>query len=1098
MKRLHLIILAALFAFPPSLAAQSFGHITPLSPRKGAGGEAFTFWYWMYGAVSKAGIKADLQGMKDIGLGGCYLMPIRGTSDRPEYGGTANQLSPAFWDMVDYAFQQADSLGLDMGIHVCDGFALAGGPWITPEESMQKVVWADTVVSAAALKGLRLARPEAYRGYYEDIACYAIPLKKQGVGSGAVADPIPIAKETLSGGMTRDDKGAYRATKPGSILFDFGRVQLVRNLEIIPSGNNIQCQRMKVMASNDGVNFYLLKQLQPARQGWQTVGYSFTEAVKPALARYIRLDWTPEGTEPGAEDLDAAKWRPVMKMAGVRFGAVPKIGQWRGKAGFTWLVGPETTAEELPPTDCVAPEDIYRVILNGDKVTSLIPNIAARISHNVSLHGNKITPLPPTTHHLPPNIPLLIRRIGHTSTGQMNATAGDGKGLEVDKFSQAAVQKLFDNWYGKFLARPHSSVVKYLHVDSWECGAQNWGAHFAEEFKVRRGYALLPWLPVMTGMPVASAQRSEQVLRDVRLTVNDLVNEKFFKTLEQLAHSHGKLVSHESIAPTFVADGLEHYKYSDLPMGEFWLRSPTHDKPNDMLDAISGAHIYGKRIVQAEGFTEIRSVWDETPALLKPLLDRHFALGMNRLFFHVDAHNPWMNRQPGMTLDGIGLFFQRDNTWYREAKGLVDYANRCQRQLQRGVPVVDVAVFTGEEMPSRALTPDRLVPVLPGLFGRERVESEAGRLANVGQPMEESPVGVHHSAGIVDLKDWINPLRGYQYDSMNKDALLHSSRVENGRIVMPGGNSYRVLVVPGPTKMNPSLDTLSAEMRNKLEALRKAGVAVIEEAWQGADLASLGIERDVELPVGVAYAHRSVPGEEDIYFLSNQRAEPVSFTAGMRVSGSTGCVLYDAVADSYSPPVGLVEKDGRTEMQISLPAQGSVFVIFSRGDTERGVPLTLPLTGRVKAIAGMWNLEFEKNETRMRTELPNDWTQYGDDAVRYYSGRAFYTNSFRWPNKSAGRVMLSVGEVRDIARVYVNGTDCGIAWTAPYEVDITRALKRGKNTVCIEVVNTWANALRGADCGKPPFEGIWTNAKYRMKGDRLLPAGLMGPVELRY
>ncbi|WP_048798326.1 glycosyl hydrolase, partial [Segatella buccae] len=122
----------------------------------------------MYGAVSKAGIKADLQGMKDIGLGGCYLMPIRGTSDRPEYGGTANQLSPAFWDMVDYAFQQADSLGLDMGIHICDGFALAGGPWITPEESMQKVVWADTVVSAAALKGLRLARPEAYRGYYED------------------------------------------------------------------------------------------------------------------------------------------------------------------------------------------------------------------------------------------------------------------------------------------------------------------------------------------------------------------------------------------------------------------------------------------------------------------------------------------------------------------------------------------------------------------------------------------------------------------------------------------------------------------------------------------------------------------------------------------------------------------------------------------------------------------------------------------------------------------------------------------------------------------------------------------------------------------
>ena len=211
----------------------------------------------------------------------------------------------------------------------------------------------------------------------------------------------------------------------------------------------------------------------------------------------------------------------------------------------------------------------------------------------------------------------------------------------------------------------------------------------------------------------------------------------------------------------YAGDGLEHYKYADNPMGEFWLNSPTHDKPNDMLDAISGAHIYGKNIVQAEGLTEVRGVWDETPAMVKPLIDRHFALGMNKLFFHVNTHNPWMDRKPGMTLDGIGYFFQRDNTWYQESRAMVDYVTRCQQLLQEGTPVVDIAVFTGEEMPSRALTPDRLVPMLPGIFGQNRVASEQVRLANVGEPMEESPVGVNHSAGIIDMKDWVNALHGY-------------------------------------------------------------------------------------------------------------------------------------------------------------------------------------------------------------------------------------------------------------------------------------------------------------------------------------------------
>ena len=132
---------------------------------QGNDAKPWTFWYWMYGAVSETGIKADLKAMKDVGLGGCYLMPIRGTDERPEFQGQAQQLTPTFWHMVDVALAQADSLGLDMGIHVCDGFALAGGPWIQPEESMQKIVFCDTIVSGGRHHFL-MNKPLHYPDYY--------------------------------------------------------------------------------------------------------------------------------------------------------------------------------------------------------------------------------------------------------------------------------------------------------------------------------------------------------------------------------------------------------------------------------------------------------------------------------------------------------------------------------------------------------------------------------------------------------------------------------------------------------------------------------------------------------------------------------------------------------------------------------------------------------------------------------------------------------------------------------------------------------------------------------------------------------------------
>ena len=996
----------------------------------------WTFWYWMYGAVSEAGIKDDLQAMKDVGLGGCYLMPIRGSQERPEYQGTADVLSENFWRMVDYSFSQADSLGLEMGIHICDGFALAGGPWISPEESMQKVVFCDTVVTGGKHHFL-MQKPQHYEHYYEDIAAYAIPV--------TVSLGYPKGSLSYSPEVTVNAKGVLCADEPCWIQYEFDKPTLVRNIEIEPSGTNIQCQRLTVKVSHDGVIFQTVKQLTPPRQGWQNTDFNTTFSIPPCKVKYVRMEWTPEGTEPGAEDLDAAKWKPVLRLKGIKFGSWPLIDNWEGKAGYVWRIAPETPDIDLPYGDFLYPRDIKPFKMQGDYADVELPEGTWR-----------------------------ILRMGHTSTGHTNATAGGAKGLECDKFSRKDVSKQVDRWFGLFMNRPNHKVVKFLHVDSWECGSQNWSRNFAQEFERRRGYDIIPLLPVYAGVPMMGA---EETLRDIRKTINELVNEVFFVTVAQKAKEYGVQLSSESVAPTMVSDGMEHFKYVDLPMGEFWLNSPTHDKPTDMLDAISGAHVYGKNIIQAEGFTEVRGVWDETPASIKALLDRNFALGMNRLFFHVNTHNPWLDRKPGMTLDGIGLFFQRDQTWFPEAKPFVDYITRCQSLLQKGKPVIDIAVYTGEEMPSRAFTPDRLVPMLPGLFGAERVASERKRLANVGQPMEESPVGVRHSVGIVDLKDWINPLHGYQYDSMNKDALLNQPF------------NYKVLVVP-------QWVLVSSEAKKRIAQLRRQGVQIVDKPYKESTFDK--IAPDVILPEGIAYAHRTGKGE-DIYFLSNQTNQEQTFSPVFR---EIACHTLTSGSENkgkalvYNP---LTDESFDYQGTITLPAYGSLFVSYRQSEYSQAGNKIFPRWEQNIPTLGInsepWTITFREAGLTIKRQSLFDWSQHADDRIRYFSGHARYTTTWKLKKNEVpqGRTWLSFPNVKDIARVWINGKDCGIAWMAPYEVEITGALQKGKNTIEIEVVNTWHNALRGEDLGKAPYEGIWTNAKYRTKGEGLLPAGLLEP-----
>ncbi len=1102
----------------------------------------WVFWYWNQASASKQGITADLEAMKENGIGGAYLMFIKGAANPPLIDPPIEQLSPAWWQMVTFALGEAKRLKLQIGLHVSDGFALAGGPWITPELSMQKLVWTTKHVVGGRDYNDTLAQPETIENYYKDIAVFAYPTLTGAGASTRTIQPVITASKpdsALQLLVVPGNKKNFVSDDSCWIQYEFKQPFTCRSI-VINSKTNYQSNRLLVQVSDDGVNFSLHTRLEASRHGWQDWDEAYTHSVSPVTARFFRFVFDKKGSEPGAEDLDAAKWKPVLRIAGIELSGESKLNQFEGQNGSVWRVSKRTTPGQITAENCVPLKSMIDITGNLDK------------------QGRLNWKIPPGN--------WTIIRMGHTSTGHRNDTGGGGKGLECDKFNPAALKLQFDNWFGEIYKRAGKkiadSVIKVFHVDSWECGSQNWSPVFREAFKLRRGYDMYQYLPAMAGVPIDNADVSERFLYDVRTTVAELINDNFYVTLAKLAHEKGCVFTAESIAPTMVSDGMLHYQHADVPMGEFWLRSPTHDKPNDMLDAISAAHIYGKNIIQAEAFTELRLTWDEHPGMLKTLQDRNYALGINRLAYHVFMHNPWMNRKPGMTLDGIGLFFQRDQTWWKQGRAWVDYARRCQALLQIGKPVTDIAVFTGEELPRRSVLPENLVASLPGIIGKDLVAKEAIRLANTGQPMIQSPPGVNHSANMVDPADWIDPLNGYAYDSYNKDALLRLSKTKNGNITLDGGASYKLLVLPGALKMNPNPNFLSVEVANQVKKLVEAGATLLvdekpvknpgltnavaadqklqlavsllwndktgitpdkaagkTDSWKlgkgrvirgpytSSTFIELGIEPDFmatdaanEKASAIAWTHRTAPGL-DIYFISNQQSKERLIDISLRVTGRQP-ELWDAVTGDISMAKTWKFEKGRTSLPLRLEPNGSIFIVLQKAANiqSSNAGKNWIETKQVQSITGSWSVNFDTAFGGYSQPLVfdslQDWSLATDTAIRYYSGTAFYKKTVDWKKaiEKNKQVWLNLGGVANIAEVSVNGINCGILWTAPFRADISKAIRPGKNELRIEVTNTWVNRIMGDQRLAEDKRITKTNAPFKLQGKSLLEAGLIGPV----
>lgn len=296
-----------------------------------------------------------------------------------------------------------------------------------------------------------------------------------------------------------------------------------------------------------------------------------------------------------------------------------------------------------------------------------------------------------------------IYRFGYTPNGKTNSATSpeSGVGLECDKMSREAVRHFWDSYPSMLIKMAGDEVGKTfqrLEIDSYEAGCQDWTGLLPEEFQKRRGYDMLPWLPVAAGMKIGDKAQRDRFIRDWCETVTDLFAENYYGYMSQLAHEHGlQLIvqpygtgAAKPFNPINTQKIVKQLTADDLICAEFWAK-PTNWGWKDIPRVVKAVRHVGHEIVYAEGFTCWPfHAWKDDPARLKAIADSAFCLGINRLMLHAAAHNPWVNARPGMTFGYWGTWWTPGQTWWKDgAKPLFSYFARCQSLLQRGVYVDD-------------------------------------------------------------------------------------------------------------------------------------------------------------------------------------------------------------------------------------------------------------------------------------------------------------------------------------------------------------------------------------------------------------------------
>ena len=1076
------------------------------------------WWHWMNGNITKYGIRKDLEWMHRIGIGGfqnfdASLMTPQVVNERLVY------MTPAWKDVFRFTTDLADSLGLEMAIAGSPGWSESGGPWVKPEEAMKKYVWSITRIEGGKHFKGKLKKPPVTTGPFQDLPSFrSLSLNGEQASpppeyySDAVVfaykEPVedvpfrllnPVV--TSSGGkfslkqLTDGDLTATTllpATKPGQkawIQFTFTGPVKISALSIVGGGNSgtfgfgADPDNRALEVSNDGRSFHEITRIPKSGVEQSTITFP------SVTSKYFRVTFmTPPpqaafslGSLFGARMNNKPAPYPGTRIAEIILYTVPQVNHFEDKAAFA-------TATDIyhHPTPTVS----------GDE--------AVKKEDVIDLTG-KMQP-DGTLDWTPPEGKWIVVRLGYSLTGHQNSPASpEATGLEVDKLNAGYVASYFNNYLDQYKDATGGLMGKrglgYIITDSWEAGVQNWTDSMMTEFVKRRGYDIVPWLPVLTGKIVESSDASDRFLWDFRRTIADLTAQNHYDQLTTILKKRdmGRYSeSHES-GRAFIADGMQVKAKADVPMSATWTpggftpgTEVATDYKADVRESASVSHIYGQNLVAAESLTAIGTAWAWSPETLKPTADMEMANGLNRFVIHTSVHQPVDDKIPGLGLGPFGQWFTRHETWAEEAKPWIDYLGRSSFMLQQGKFVADIMYYYGEDNN------------ITGLFNRK----------------------------LPDIP------KGYNWDFVNADALTNVISFKNGVLTSPGGTDYHVLaldsnsiymslpvlkkisdlvqegaVVTGPRPVtSPSLSDDETEFSSIVDKMWPAQPGTKAygkgKVYTGKDLEQVLADQKI-IPDFIysgshpdsrtLFVHRRMKNA-DIYWINNRLNDTDTITAEFRIDGMRP-EIWDPVTCDIRP-ASFTRENGITKVPVVLGPADALFVVFREKTSSTSAVVPVPVERQLAVLTGSWNLAFQKDRGApgmIKIDSLESWSENANDSVKYFSGTGTYTRTINAPAEwfaRGARIWLDLGDVKNIADVLVNGQDLGIVWRKPFRVDITGALTAGNNTLEVMVTNLWVNRLVGDMQPGVKKKITYTTMPFYQADSPLKPSGLLGPVRI--
>jgi len=1010
-----------------------------------------TWFHFISRNVSKEGITADLEAIAGAGFSGVQFFHGHFTDDVwPGVTDPIKCLDPNWDDAVRHIASECRRLGLRFTMQNCPGWAMAGGPWIKPENAMRRAVMSRTdLTGGGSLQSVVLPVPqpsaEGWRDY-RDIAVLAFPTPE--------SSSLPAFRITATNRpdapwerWLRGEKAGFSfapATQWVEIEFDEPVTLRSVGLPGIESFNHAWCYEpgvdIRIIAGGTAVLDMAVPQ-----SAWQE-DVATTFALNENKSDKYRIEITN---------------RHDMRLDRLSLSTEARKNNWEAEAGLVLRAIERSAA---------LPEQSEAAFIDGSQIIDISDRMdaAGRLDWTV------------------PEGAWTVLRIGNVNTGRQNGPApAEGTGWECDKLSAEASKIHFDNYIGRLSGGDGpvgGGLLGGMLMDSWECSTQTWTPAMESEFASATGYGLRKWLPALFGYVIDDHETTTRFLRDWRRTIDGLISDRFYGNMAALAHERGLTVAYEtSIGDVVPGDPLRYFKYADVPMCEFW--QPMGDSYVGSINfkpikpTASAARIYGKPRVAAEAFTSFEHTWDENPAMLKAVADANMAEGVTHLVFHTYTHNPQMGfLPPGTSFGGrgIGTPFLRGQTWWPYMHSFTDYLARCSFMFETGQPVSDVLWYLGDEMDHK---PDQNAPF---------------------------PAGFKYDYCNPDVL--INRLTVKDGNIITPEGLSYRLLwiPENRRMLPETVEAIYRLVKAGATVVGNTpqgLATLNADEKAFAKAVKKIwnGKAGIRKVGKGRVISGMSLDEAI---AGLAMTPDLLAGEaqwshfrddaSDWYFVAAPKGKALAQTLDFACQGYPQ--LWNPVDGSVTA-LACERRGKRTLVPVELPVGGSCFVVF----TNKELPVTPKHTTDSTITPDSWTLNFPEGWGATGTVEITELKPWCDieglsDEAKAFSGTATYSTSFEI-NDTSAEYTLDLGEVAHIAEVSLNGKPLGTLWCKPYSINISEHLRKGRNELTVKVTGTWFNRLV-YDAARPAKERKTWAIRTPSPGEKLRPSGLLGPATI--